>query len=201
MSITMKILIAVFILAFSPCLAFAQTTESIVHDIRHKYNQIQTQLPKYQTKQIPIFNESTEGGEARAFFDDQQDIKCIEIIWLGESGKKIMTYYFDKTQLFFAYEQRIIYNRPIYWNIELAKEIGDTEIFDPQKSTITIQRYYFENEKLVLWLDHANKSVNLDKLETKQQSQDILHHAAKMYRKFKLNINKVNHFSIKKPAL
>ena len=174
------LILSFFILVFAPSIAVAQSTASIINDIRNKYHHIQTQLPEFHIKQIPIFDESTEGGEARAFFDDQQDIKCIEVIWFGESGRKIVTYYFEKAQLFFAYEQHISYNRPIYWDESLAQEVGDQEIFDPKKSKITENLYYFQHGQLIHWLKDTDQTMNLSEVINTQIGQDIVHHATEM---------------------
>lgn len=129
-----------------------QDKDSLVADIRMKYSEIRTNALHYDTRMIEIWDESTEGEQADGYYDNGE-LKLIEVLWLGETGKRIIEYYFHDGQLIFAFDQVFNYNRPIYWDEETAKENGDNEVFDPKKTTIKEDRYYFNNEKLFLWLD------------------------------------------------
>jgi hypothetical protein len=39
--------------------------------------------------------------------------------------------------------------------------MSDNEVFDPNKTTVIEDRYYFKYEKLILWLNNDGKSVDL----------------------------------------
>ena len=123
----------------------SQNNDSLIKDIRLKYNNIRENLHSYDTTMIQIWDESTEGGQATGYFDNGK-LKQIEIVWLGETGKHQIEYYFNEGKLIFAFDQYFDYNRPIYWDEKTAKENGDNEVFDPKKTTIKEDRYYFNNE-------------------------------------------------------
>jgi hypothetical protein len=127
----------------------AQSADPVITDIRAKYQEIRNNLKSYDTVSADLPGESTEGGEAIGYYKGK-DLKLIEITYFGEMGKTKLEYYFNTDQLFFVFESRYKYNRPIY-----------DPSFDLKRSVVTKDRYYFHKEKLVRWLDNNNKQVDL----------------------------------------
>jgi len=162
----------------------AQNTDSLTQDIRVKYNYIRTNLSSFDTTMIDIWNESTEGGQGTAFYEDAE-LKLIQVVWLGETGKNMIEYYFDNGKLIFAFDQAFKYNRPIYWNAKKAKEFDDKEVFDPKKTTVKEDRYYFNNEVLYLWLDNDKKEIDLTMGTNSIVGKGLISHCYKMKDDFK----------------
>ena len=175
---TRLIIISTFILLTSNFL-FAQDRESLVKDIRSKYTEIRANLDSYDTTMIEIWDESAEGGQATAYYESG-NLKLIEVVWLGETGKNQIEYYFNDEKLIFAFDQDFDYNRPIYWDEEKAKENGDNEVFDPEKTTVKEDRYYFDNEKLFLWLDNDKEEQDLTMGTNSIVGQGLIAHCYKM---------------------
>jgi len=70
--------------------------------------------------------------------------------------------------------RQFIYNQPIYWDMNKAKENSDSEVFDISKSKIIENRYYFDtNEKLILFIDKDKKNIRA-KAELKKSETEIL---------------------------
>lgn len=162
----------------------AQTTDSIIIDIRAKYKNIRDNLTTYDTTMAEIWGESTEGGQSVAYYDGE-DIKLIEVTWFGEMGKRKIEYYFDKGQLFFAFNTDYEYNRPIYWDEKSAKEFGDNEAFDCSKTKVKENRYYFNNGHLIRWLDNYKKEVDLETGTNSSVGNGLIEHSEKMKEKLK----------------
>ena len=160
-------------------LLFGQDKDLLVQDIRSAYSAIRANLDAYDTTMIEIWNESTEGGQATAYYDNG-DLKLIEVVWLGETGKHLIEYYFRDGQLIFAFDQDFKYNRPIYWDKETATENGDSEVFDPKKTTVKEDRYYFNNEKLFLWLDNDRQEQDLTMGTNSIVGQGLIAHCYKI---------------------
>lgn len=172
----------IFILAlllFNAEMSNAQASDSLINGIRFKYQVIRNSLEDYNTITTEIWNQSAEGGQGTAYYAGD-DLKLIEVIWLGETGKRIVEYYFDNGELIFAFNQEFRYNRPIYWDEQKAKEFGDNEFFDPKKTTIKEDRYYFEREKLIHWLDNKRNEVDLTSGTNLIVGQEVISHALKM---------------------
>ncbi len=149
-------IISIFILLTNNSL-FAQCNDSLVKNIRVKYTEIRTELDSYDITMISIWDESTEGGLATAYYDNEGNLKLIEVIWLSETGKHQIEYYVENEKLIFVFDQKFYYNRPFYWDEETAKENEDSEVFDPKKTIVKENRYYFNDEKIFLWLDDKKK--------------------------------------------
>jgi len=179
-----KLLIILSLIFLTSNFLFAQDNDSLVKDIRLKYSEIRANLDSYDTTMIEIWGESTEGGQATAYYDNG-NLKLIEVVWLGETGKNQIEYYFNNGKLIFAFDQNFEYNRPIYWDEKTAKENGDNEIFDPKKTTVKEDRYYFNNEKLFLWLDNDKKEVDLTMGTNSIKGQGLIAHCYKMKDKLK----------------
>lgn len=174
-----KILLISTIMFLTFNFLFAQKKDILVKDIRLKYINIKENLNFYDTTMIEIWDESTEGGQATAYYEKGQ-IKLIEVIWLGETGRRQIEYYFNDGKLIFAFDQEFNYNRPIYWDEETAKENEDSEVFDPKKTIVKEDRYYFNDEKLFLWLDNNKKEVDLTLGTNTIVGQGLLAHCYKM---------------------
>jgi hypothetical protein len=175
---TRLLIISALILLTSNFL-LGQDKYSLVKDIRLKYTEIRTNLNSYDTTMVEIWDESTEGGQATAYYDNG-NLKLIEVVWLSETGKNQIEYYFNDGKLIFAFDQDLDYNRPIYWNEEIAKENGDNEVFDPEKTTVKEDRYYFNNEQLFLWLNNDKQEQDLTMGTNSIVGQGLVAHCYKM---------------------
>jgi len=179
-----KITTILTILLFTIGLINAQSQDSLIKDIRTKYKDIKNDLSTFNITKTEIWNESTEGGQAIAYYDKDK-LKLIEIIRLGETGKRITEYYFDKGKLVFVFDQNYEYNRPIYWDKKMSKENNDNEFFEPEKSLIKENRYYFNNEQLFLWLDNEKNKVDLTLNTNLIVGQDLISNTKKIKEKLK----------------
>lgn len=181
----MKLLTIILpLLLFASEMLIAQTTDSIIIDIRAKYKNIRDNYSTYDTTTVKIWGESTDGGQAVAYYDGEA-IKLIEVTWFGEMGKRKIEYYFDNGQLFFAFNAEYEYNRPIYLDEKTAKEYGDNEAFDYSKTKIKEDRYYFNNGRLIRWLDNDRKEVDIETDASLSVGNGLIEHSEKMKEKLK----------------
>ncbi|MFB6319553.1 hypothetical protein [Saccharicrinis sp. FJH54] len=157
----------------------------MLRDIRAKYSCIRNNIYRYEEKKIDISDDSTEGGEVVAYYDGTE-LKIIQMSWFGETGKRILEFYIVNGEVFFAFDQHFNYNRPIYWNESLAKENEDDEVFNPEKTTVSEDRYYFNKNRLFMWLNHDSKSVALSAESSKPKENELIEY----FQKVKNNINK-----------
>ena len=92
--------------------------------------------------------ESTEGGISTYYFKDDNLAKIV-LNHYGEMFQSTQTYYVNSGELICFAEEKLLYNRPIYYDQEAMEENGDTTFFDVEKSTKTKYVYYFRGEKMV----------------------------------------------------
>ena len=131
----------------------AQSVAQQKRHIRTVYADTNRNLPVYKVTSYDVY-QSTEGGEVSLYFNHAQ-LKKIKEVHFGETGKVIFEYYFDDQGLVFIFEQIHDYNAPIT-QFEADEDIP---AFDPNKSRIEENRYYFCQGKMIEWLDENKRPV------------------------------------------
>lgn len=174
----MKSLATILFLQLTTATVVAQGIDSKIKAIEAQCAEIRSQVSTNDTKRIDTGDESTEGGQATAYYS-QGELKLIEVEWFGETGKRSIDYYFSNGALILASNKDFTYNRPIYWDKKKAEENDDSEIHNPNKTKLEENTYYFENGKLVRWLGNDRKNLPLD-LETNEYAQGLIEHTQKL---------------------
>ena len=150
-----------------------QTFSDIIRDIRTEYKL--TNNNRHLTMDsIELSNQSTEYGQLITLKDTNGNSRKLIATYYGESGKLIDEYYLSNNKIIFYLTRQFIYNRPIYWDMNNAKENNNSEVFDISKSKIIENRYYFDsNEKLIFFIDKDKKNIRA-KAELKKSETKIL---------------------------
>jgi hypothetical protein len=175
------ILMGPVILIFSVSLASA---DSRISDIRKEYQAIRNVLSTLHQETMELDDYSTEGGVAKAFRDAKGSIRLIRVELYGESGKVFEEYYYRNGLLIFVFYEHHRYNVPFNVSQEAAKEIG-VEPFDPKKTKITEDRYYFDNGTMIKWLDEEKKDIDIQSKEFRDAAKEVIGFSNEMLAKFK----------------
>jgi hypothetical protein len=96
------------------------------------------------------------------FYTDKILVKAV-VTFDGDREDLTSEYYFHNQQLFFVFKKKIEYHKP-KWDKE----------FDPKKKTVLENRFYFENDKLIRWVDSSKKMRKTTDAEFKTKEQQIL---------------------------
>lgn len=164
--------------------SYAQSTDSLIKDIRKKYQAIRSSLKSYDTVFREEMEESTEGGQITGYYN-KKELKHIEAIYFGETGKAEIEYYFDDGLLLFVFEKHYTYNRPVYWDKKWAQEYNDTVIFDCSKTVIREARYYFHKERMIRLMNNEKTEVDLSVEANAAVGQELISHAHNLRKKVK----------------
>ena len=138
----------IFLLCLFSVRALSQETPPRIKEIRAAYNSIQKELETYRVKEINIEGASAEGGHIKGYYKKNRLILMLDE-YFGETGKVRNEYYFDKDKLIFVLEQKFLYNGPA----------NDSSRFTGNKTHIISERFYFENDELILWLNENKNQV------------------------------------------
>jgi hypothetical protein len=168
----MKALALVILVWFLPVIQ-STAADSRISDIRAEYQAIRSALPTLKEENISLFGYSTEGGEAKAYRDAKGNLRYMRVEFYGEMGKAIEEYYVRNGRLIFMYRGLHRYNVPFYLTPERAKEIG-SDPFDPEKTTLAEERYYFHDSKMIRWIDTDKKEVSPDSIDFKKAETEVL---------------------------
>lgn len=136
--------------------ASAQVEESIA-SIRQHYAQINRNAAKYKKVKKDLSGFSTEGGQMIAYFDGPNIMK-IAATFYGESGKASEEYYYWDGKVIFVLRTDYRYNKPLS-----GKVVKTTE-----------SRFYFNDDKLIRWIDESGKQAASDTSEYQEKQKEYL---------------------------
>lgn len=165
----MKLLIALSLLMLSP---FSKADNSAIAAIRKEYQLIQQSFPTYQSATIELDGYALEGADAKAYRDNAGHIRLIKAELFHETGKEFKNFYYRDGILIFALYVTHRYNQPTGITPAIAKQQG-IEAFDPKKTLITEDRYYFANGKMIRWVGD-NKKEEATNTKAFKDSQDMV---------------------------
>lgn len=146
------------------------TLSTILKPIRENFRRLNSiEFGNWSSVVTKEMEGTTEGGEV-TFYHWNAELDKIVTIEYGETFQVLTEYYFLNGNISFVFQKTLKYNRPIYQNSALVKEMNDNEVFDLSKSKITEERFYFENGKLILQLNSKNNlpPLTVDYLKTEQ---------------------------------
>jgi len=181
--VAMKTLVLTGAAVFIFCVSIASADPRIA-DIRKEYQTVRGALSAYTQEAVELDGYSTEGGTAKAFRDAKGNIRLIRVELCGESGKVFEEYYYRNGLLLFAFYEHHRYNVPFNVSKETAKELG-IEPFDPKKTKITEDRYYFDKGTMIKWLDEEKKDVEIKSKEFRDAAKEVIDLSNEMLAKFK----------------
>jgi hypothetical protein len=75
-------------------LTFTKSADSLIQEINTKYQYSQKNITSYDTTQIDIWDESTEGGYCISY-SEKKNIILINVVLFGEMGRQKIDYFFD----------------------------------------------------------------------------------------------------------
>ena len=165
---SMKRILAVFILLLSVSAAFAFSSRSFlngttaqatdpIQSIRQHYAQINRSVARYKRVKKDLAGFSTEGGQMIAYFDGPNIMK-IAATFYGESGKASEEYYYWDGKVIFVLRTDYRYNKPLS-----GKVVKTTE-----------SRFYFNDDKLIRWIDESGKQIASDTSEYAEKQKEHL---------------------------
>lgn len=145
----------------APGLLADSTMDEQVKTIRSRYDAVEKSLGRCRQVKRDLPDESTEGGELKAYFSDQSLRKLVAKFY-GEAGQAREEYYFWDERLFFVLRSESRYDKPLSGKVKSKSE----------------ERFYFANDALIRWLDPRKKEVSAGP-ELQRRGQDLLAQAKK----------------------
>ncbi len=129
----------------------------IVADVNAKYKKINDKLGDYTLKTVDDISHPG-GGTINGYYRDDEVKKMIGEHY-SDTTRTFTEYYFDDGMLIYVKEQNFVYNRPITYTEEVAKAKGDSVWYDDKLTKMELSRFYFDDNKLIKWIDTDNTEV------------------------------------------
>jgi hypothetical protein len=144
-------------IAGPPSFAASAQAEDPIASIRQHYAEINRSAAKYRKVKKELSGFSAEGGQLVAYFDGANLTK-IAATFFGETGKTAEEYYYWNGKLIFVLRTENRYSKP------LSGKIVKTEV----------NRFYFNDDKLIRWIDESGKQVAAETSEYAEKQKDYL---------------------------
>lgn len=143
--------------------------EDILQNIRQKYAAINANIKTYSMVEMDPPESSAEGGSLTGYFA-KDTVKLIVEMYYGETGKKRTESYFDKGRIIFIHSTLHHYNNPPITSPD----------FDPADSWIEEERFYFDKDKMVRWIDTGKNIIRIKDPAFINKEKILLKYAAEM---------------------
>ncbi len=147
--------------------------EKVIQTIRAKTRAID-KIKSFKKVQVDVTDKSTEGGIIVGYYD-KNDLKKIVSKIYGEMGRMTEEYYFDDGSLIFVTAHDYHYKLPIDEPNDDGRAVGEVK-------WVSEDRFYFENNKLIKWVDGSGKVIHA-KSSDYQDRESLLIKDAEDFRK------------------
>jgi len=148
-------------------------TVQVIKKIQQNYSLINSNLRKYTIVQKTIEGRSTEGGDVRMYFEEQE-LKKVVTIYYSEMGKVGTEFYFNADSLFFVYQAVYNYNSPIYSEGSKVESIDEN-------------RCYFYRLSMIKWIGKDKKILMTGSEKFVLMEKTMLEEMRFVWKEVKLN--------------
>ena len=144
------------------CFAVSPQAADPIPAIRQQYATINKRAPRLRKVKKELSGFSAEGGELVAYFDGKAIVKMVATYY-GEMGRTVEEFYYRDQKLIFAFRKVLNYNRPLSGKVVSTSE----------------ERFYFNNDQLIRWLDPDNKPVEASNPDYAAKQAEYLEYSGK----------------------
>lgn len=142
------------LICFSAC---KKKPEDVLANIKKKYKEINEKQKDLKAKQVDDLT-NAGGGTITGYYRDEE-VKKIIAEHFTDTCRTFTECYFDDGMLILVIEQSFIYNCRASQTEEWAKANNDTVWYDDKKTRLEVNRYYFNENKLIKWLTPSGTEV------------------------------------------
>lgn len=124
--------------------AMAQTEDRALQQAKATYQEVNLHIASYKVTEVYMEGISTEGATVEGYYaGDTLRLMVQEV--MGETGKYRLEVYYKADKPVFYYERSYAYQRPI-----------THPAFDKYEPKISEVRGYFDNGKMIRWIDEKS---------------------------------------------
>ena len=172
-----------FIVAISMT-ACKKKQEQILASTKEKREKINSKLKEYTYRRVDDI--VTEGqGVVSGYFSDDEAKKVITERY-DVTRRTFADYYFDDGMLIYVMTQDFIYNKPNTYTEEVARFQNDSEWYDDSKTKLEINKYYFNDNKLIKWTGPSSSDVPVNIADFSKEEPVILARAVLALKQLKV---------------
>jgi hypothetical protein len=134
--------------------------EQTIRSIRSQYTAINRAARRYTTVKRDLPGYSAEGGALTGYYSGSV-LRKIEATFYGETGRTTEEFYFSPGHLIFVVRTASFYDKPLSGHVIRREQT----------------RFYFDQGKLIRWLDASQSPVATEGAAARDQENDLLQSA------------------------
>jgi hypothetical protein len=161
--IRMKKSIALLVMILTCLFSCKQRQEDILAGIKKNVGKINDNLKTYTRKEVEDLTSRTPGNVTGYYRDNE--VKRVDASRFTDTSRKFTQYYFDDGMLIYVMEQNFVYNKPMTYTEEVAKANKDSVWYDDKKTRLLVNRFYFNKNKLVKWINADNTDMPVNDID------------------------------------
>ncbi|MDO5986636.1 hypothetical protein Q4Q39_04375 [Flavivirga amylovorans] len=147
--------------------------------IRKRFNDINASISSFTKKESKDISVSKDMNPENYAFESESiyrmamanldrfyqgdDLKKSIVSFQGDKADLVSEYYYWNNKLFFVFKTKTVYQNP-KWSEDFKE--SDKEKIE--------NRFYFENDKLIRWIDQDKNQIDLNKEEAKNTEKETL---------------------------
>lgn len=152
------------------------TEQAQIQQIRQNYEHLQLKMCNFEPQELKL---NSSGLESVAFKDSKGQVQMLKVTAISEAGQDVKEFFYENNALIFVKEKSQRFNSSFYGSAAEAKAQG-IEAYDPLKTIMHENHYFFADNKLLEWQDQDKKIINSQTELFKQQEDALLTQSAQM---------------------
>lgn len=119
---------------------------------------IDAHINDYTPRTIEMPMQKDEGGSVTIYSKNGKLILATDTAF-SDINSASARYYFDDGNMIYVVQNEYDYNQPKFKTRENGTQTGDTSWYDPRKTVLKSNRFYFYHSRMVKWINDQGKEV------------------------------------------
>nr|MBP7450276.1 hypothetical protein [Flavobacteriales bacterium] len=141
---------ATIALGLSCAQIYSQGLGRQVDELDSHYSGASVESEQARWMAVDVLDMSTDGGDAIGYFRDDGTLFLANVRLFGEGGRSEFALLWSHGVPVLVRERSFEYNRPYYWDLEVARQNDDDQVFDPDKTVVTERSVYYDGNEILI---------------------------------------------------
>jgi hypothetical protein len=141
---------ATIALGLSGAQIYSQGLGRQVDELDSHYSGASVESEQARWMAVDVLDMSTDGGDAIGYFRDDGTLFLANVRLFGEGGRSEFVFLLDRGIPILVRERSFEYNRPYYWDLEVARQNDDDQVFDPEKTVVMERSVYYDGNEILI---------------------------------------------------
>jgi hypothetical protein len=137
-------------LGLSAAQIFSQGLGRQVDELDSYYSAALVESDQARWMAMDVLDMSTDGGDAICYFREDGTLFLANVRLFGEGGRSEFALLWSRGIPVMVRERSFQYNRPYYYDLEVARQNDHDQVFDPAKTVVMERSIYYDGGEILL---------------------------------------------------